>query len=131
MDSSVNFTFGNAQKLINVMMKYFYGTTYTNVALRSNFQYCHCPMDKVLLQHVWKNRHHLTFPIGLYKIFVISWSKQAFDFISGVKMIPAHYETFQKAVRELGSMAPSLPSLLRTTPSSLLTPIEYDYYVWR
>lgn len=124
------FTFGNAQKLINVMMKYFYGTTYTNVALRLNFKYCHCPMDRVLLEHVWDNRKYLTFLLGFKKDFVISWSKQDFDYISGVKVMPGHYETFQNAVRELGIFAPICPTLLGTTILNPLMPIEYDFYAW-
>ncbi|MBR6051389.1 MAG: hypothetical protein IKP68_09350, partial [Clostridia bacterium] len=51
------FKFGNAQKLINMTVKYFYVMTYGNNNIsRDHFQYCHCPVDGQMLKKVWKKR---------------------------------------------------------------------------
>ena len=41
---SGQFTFGNAQKLINIVCKYFYIISYKDSSVREKFKYCHCPM---------------------------------------------------------------------------------------
>ena len=51
-----HFNFGNAQKLINMILKYFFITTYNHEGSRDGFIYCHCPMDQQLLEKVWNNR---------------------------------------------------------------------------
>lgn len=41
------FSFGNAQKLINITVKFMYLAAYSNYApMRSRFQNCHCPLDR-------------------------------------------------------------------------------------
>lgn len=47
------FTFGNGQKLVNMTMKYFYITCYSDDLKKENFRYCHCPVDSIMLQKVW------------------------------------------------------------------------------
>ena len=46
------FTFGNAQKLVNMTAKYFYMITYENKNLRSNFKNADCPMDGIMVNKV-------------------------------------------------------------------------------
>ena len=48
------FSFGNAQKLINMTVKYMYGFCYQNPDLRGGFRYCHCPLDSIMLNKVWQ-----------------------------------------------------------------------------
>ena len=48
------FSFGNAQKLINIMVKHTYSFCYLTPELRENFRYCHCPLDSIMLNEVWK-----------------------------------------------------------------------------
>ena len=60
-DTAGNFSFGNAQKLINMTIKHIYLHTYTIDSLgfpsiRERFRYCHCPMDSIMLQDVWKRK---------------------------------------------------------------------------
>lgn len=50
--SSAHFTFGNAQKLINMSAKYMYMATYGRPELRGRFAACHCPMDAILIRTV-------------------------------------------------------------------------------
>ena len=41
------FSFGNAQKLINITVKFMYLAAYSNYApMRSRFQNCHCPLAR-------------------------------------------------------------------------------------
>ncbi len=47
-DSTGRFTFGNAQKLINITVKFMYISIYANPNLRNKFSYCHCPLDEII-----------------------------------------------------------------------------------
>lgn len=121
-----DFSFGNAQKLINITAKYFYGQCYINQNLRDHFQYCHCPMDSIMLNTVWKNYSEMcgsgkertkVLNEGLDTDregdFLKSWGKEDWE----NEEIPRRYENFQKAVRELSKVQD-------------LYPIEYDYFIW-
>lgn len=46
------FTFGNTQKLINMTAKYMFITCYQNERLRPAFEFCHCPMDSIMVDTV-------------------------------------------------------------------------------
>ena len=109
------FTFGNAQKLINILMKYFYLHSYGNEQEKDNFQFCHCPMDQQLLETVWKNRSKLTEEtrklLGKGEDFLSSWGKEDFS----NNNYPERYIVFQKAIKELAKDK---------------SPLEYDYYIW-
>lgn len=113
------FTFGNAQKLINIIMKYFYICTYNNDTMKKSFRFCHCPMDSQLLNDVWKNRKLLAKPemLGKQKEFVKSWGKEDFDIENGTKVFPERYKRFQEAINELAK-------------AKGLTRLEYDYVIW-
>lgn len=112
-----DFTFGNAQKLINMTAKYLYITCYANSVFRDRFKYCHCPMDRVMLNVVWKkyrekygvNARREKLNEGVAEgNFLKSWGKENWE--DGE--IPRRYINFQKAVQELAGE---------------LYPIEYDY----
>lgn len=49
-----NFTFGNAQKLINMTVKYMYAACYKDEELRKRFETSHCPMDSRMKDKVVK-----------------------------------------------------------------------------
>lgn len=115
-----NFTFGNAQKLINIMMKYFYITTYNDNVSKETFKYCHCPMDQKLLKNIWDkcknlNRNKL---LGKSDYFLKSWGNENFEFdATGKEIYPKRYNLFQQAVRCFAE-------------KDGINPIEYDYCVW-
>ena len=50
-DKDSSFSFGNAQKLINMTAKYMFMATYKRPKLRSKFKYCYCPMDGIMVEH--------------------------------------------------------------------------------
>ena len=113
------FTSGNAQKLINILMKYFYLHSYGNKNEKANFRFCHCPIDQQLLETVWKNRSKLTEEtrksLGKGEDFLSSWGNEDFFENDDKKCFPKRYEVFQKAVKELAKDKSSL---------------EFDYCEW-
>ena len=113
------FTFGNAQKLINIVMKYFYIHSYGNEEEKANYQFCHCPMDSQLLNKVWDRRSELNEDtrklLGKRDEFLKSWGNEDFFSKEGKKDFPKRYVVFQKAVKELSKDKSSL---------------EFDYYEW-
>lgn len=114
------FTFGNAQKLINIMLKYFYISSYRNNNSREKFRFCHCPMDQQLLKKIWNNREKIDSDIilGNYDCFLKSWGKEDFEEDNNGNIVfPKRYKLFQQAVRCLAE-------------KKGLNPLEYDYYVW-
>lgn len=52
-DDDSSFGFGNAQKLINMTAKYIALGIYMDDC-REDFQYCHCPMDGIMVDKVTK-----------------------------------------------------------------------------
>lgn len=52
-DDDSSFGFGNAQKLINMTAKYIALGIYMDDC-REGFQYCHCPMDGIMVDKVTK-----------------------------------------------------------------------------
>ena len=79
-----DFKFGNAQKLINMMDKYFYITIFNDSAKRECFKYCHCPMDRQMIKKVLKKE--------------FSWGTLEFD---NDGKIPKQYIEFLDEVRNL------------------------------
>lgn len=114
------FTFGNAQKLINIMLKYFYISSYKDASLKEKFRFCHCPMDQQLLNYVWINRENLDSDITLGKRqdFLKSWGNEKFEEDeNGKKTYPKRYVLFQQTVRCFAE-------------KENINPLEYDYCVW-
>ena len=117
-----DFTFGNAQKLINMAVKHFYIIYYYCKNVREKFVYCHCPMDSQMLQKVWEEYKSKKVSKILdgwnKKDFTASWGKEDFDQDpSGNKIIPKRYSKFQEYIREV-------------CKSEGMISIEYDYYMW-
>ena len=50
------FTYGNAQKLLNMTAKYMYLSCYFNPKRRFVFRNCHCPMDRKIMDEVIRQR---------------------------------------------------------------------------
>ena len=48
------FSFWNAQKLINMAAKHVYSFCFYDQGLREAFRYCHCPLDSIMVNKVWK-----------------------------------------------------------------------------
>lgn len=115
------FTFGNAQKLINIMVKCFYLHTYGNDNGKKAFRFCHCPMDQQLLDSVWKSRNGLSKStredLGGFANFKRSWGNEQFALNEGKVDFPPRYKAFQKAIKELAD-------------NKKVFPIEYDFFIW-
>lgn len=120
-NSDHQFTFGNAQKLLNMTMKYLYIMCYKNNELRDKFQNCHCPMDGIMIDKVINELKKLksegdssvqqyTQRGYIGKLKGKPWSRLVSD-------DKAVYEQFQKSVKFLAKKQD-------------LYPLEYDYFLW-
>lgn len=113
-NSKVQFNFGNAQKLLNMTMKYLYIMCYKNNELRKNFKNCHCPMDRIMIDKVkreFKSFQREEREKLKGKLKSISWSRLTFE----DKDI---YQQYQEAVKFLAD-------------KENLYPLEYDYFLWK
>ena len=100
------FSFGNAQKLVNMTSKYMYLTTYYVKDSKELFENCHCPMDSIMIDVVKKMSN-------TYKYKDISWSR--LDVIDN--KIPQEYNDFQTEIVKLSKEEGCIP-------------IEFDYLFW-
>lgn len=109
-----SFTFGNCQKLINMTVKYFYIVTYSDPAIRSHFNDCHCPMDNVMIKAIkneLKKDNKSLKDFGVKNDDLKSWSKI-------VNSNTSQYDAFQEIVKYLAQ-------------KQGVSPIEYDYLMWK
>lgn len=117
--SEKEFTFGNAQKLLNMTMKYLYISAYGDTAkeqdYRDRFQFCHCPMDGSMIKTVYQNKEDNTIRDilsrgrkgrGLYSD--TAWSKISADAKNSHNTLAA-YEDFQMAIRSLAKRKKRIP----------------------
>lgn len=110
------FSFGNAQKLINITVKFMYLAAYSNYApMRSRFQNCHCPLDRKMGAHVKREIRKIPkaelpdsileiMERGSWKGFDGTWSQ----------ISRKVYEDYQAVVRYLAA-------------KENLIPLEYDF----
>ena len=118
-ESNGKFSFGNSQKLINMMLKYFYITSYADKDKKELFKFCHCPMDGQILRKVWRKRKSLScnIKIGKYDEFNKGWGNEDFEDTNGKKDFSKRYKIFQQAVRDLAD-------------KENMSPLEFDYHYW-
>jgi len=116
LHSSAIFNFGNAQKLLNMIAKHMFVMCYNNLEERCKFRYCHCPMDSVMLDDVWKRRDELEISMNK-KDFCKSWGHEDFQRVGNILYLPKRYEEFQESIRTLAK-------------KENRSPIEYDFYKW-
>lgn len=112
--NSKGFSFGNAQKLINMTIKYFYIMTYRDESKRELFKNCHCPMDGNMLRIVYDKEKEYINLQGFNEYTFVEKGWGAMDFENG--SIPKRYECFQNCVRK--------------QISTELNSIEYDFNKW-
>jgi len=109
------FTFGNAQKLINMSAKYAYTICLADPTYRERFRFCHCPMDLGMLDKVWY-MHKGKFNekrLGSHDSFCSSWSTETAE----DQTFPDRYNKFQQAVKDI-------------IANTEIYPIEFDYFEW-
>ena len=111
------FKFGNAQKLINMVMKQLYISCYNDPQKRKCFEFCHCPMDTQLMEVVWKKRDEEnleSIKIKKRDEFFKAWSKIE---NTNTNQLPEDYDAFQQAIRKICKKMD-------------IYPLEYDYINW-
>ena len=121
------FSFGNAQKLINMTVKYTYTFCYQNIDLRYRFRYCHCPLDSIMLNKVWKlcekcygGNNQRRENLGKSDEFTKSWGNEGLENGNQPNLteLPKRYTLFQKAVKDLIGQGD-------------IFPVEFDYMEWK
>ena len=128
-EKNQEFTFGNAQKLINMTVKYFFLSAYTRDdydSYRKKFADCHCPMDSIMCQIVKEKfdkdasddakaiKQRYQHGKSTWKGYLnLPWSSMKRDNES----VPVEYSCFQEIVKYLAK-------------KENLIPIEYDYKYW-
>lgn len=124
-DAKDVFSFGNAQKLINMAAKHVYSFCFYDQGLREAFRYCHCPLDSIMVNKVWKiykkrfgqnaRKERLN---GGYN-FLKPWGNegQEENIQPEFSEVPDRYKLFQDAIKEL--------------TGEELYPLEFDYLVWK
>lgn len=126
-DDDSSFGFGNAQKLINMTAKYIALGIYMDDC-REDFQYCHCPMDGVMVEKVitlLEGREDIRETFGLEKrgwkgvLRDTAWSK--------IEKAEEGYDRFQLIVDSLRGDESVLEVLGAQSPVSRL---EFDFCVW-
>lgn len=112
--SQYGFTFGNAQKLVNMTAKYFYMICYNDKSLRKNFKYCHCPMDSRMINVVLDRRGNedkrsIKSNMG--------WSMLGLNDENDENGVSIAYQKFQQIIKEIGD-------------NEQIYPLEVDYKYW-
>ena len=115
-----SFSFGNAQKLINMFVKYFYIKSYDDEDLKQCFQFCHCPMDSKMIDYIWK---HCKQAVRKKSYNSVQWHKSWSNLIFQEGQIPNKYIDFQELVRE--------DCKNYKTDNRTIYPSEYDYIFWQ
>lgn len=100
--SKYGFTYGNAQKLVNMTAKYMYVACYKSDEKRELFSKCHCPMDSTMIKAVkGQLRGKMPeLPDGRRNWSGVSWSKINSKDTKDIYDIEV-YKTFQKAVADI------------------------------
>ena len=112
--SKDGFTFGNAQKLVNMTAKYFYLVCYNNKKIRKNFRYCHCPMDSRMI-HVAIDKYSNKGTLSVKR--EMSWSMLELNDENEEDVVPKEYQEFQQIIKEIGD-------------SNQIYQLEVDYQYW-
>lgn len=120
------FSFGNAQKLVNMSAKYFYISTLgSSKKQREKFKYCHCPMDRKMIKKL-TNKDAIYWEIiheggikNRQEINKKAWSRLK-------KEDKKQYMNYQKGI---GILLKSKFFIEKYKEG--LYPIEADYLMWR
>lgn len=110
-----SFTFGNCQKLINMTVKYFYIVTYSDPTIRSRFNDCHCPMDNVMINMAIKELNKSGKTLANFNTTSANLRKSWSRIVQGNT---SQYDAFQEIVKYLAEQQG-------------VSPIEYDYLMWK
>ena len=126
-----HFCFGNAQKLVNMTVKYFYIMVYNGNLDRSKFESAHCPMDRIMKDTVVKR----------YKAAIEDDLEQKnkrieyFSFAEGGRETKdwsgVAWSKITEQNRELYSKFQTMVSYLCDKDEEIINPIDYDYKYYK
>lgn len=117
------FTFGHAQKVVNMAAKDLFISCYAQPFLRKHFEYCHCPMDQYMIKGILTKCEEKGIKPSQQKSNLkksTTWSGlklKTCDRINDIKEeVPDEYIQFQELVGKLRGE---------------LYPLEYEYINWK
>ena len=120
---SERFTFGNAQKLVNMTAKYMFISSYGDADKRGLFDECDCPMDGSMIAFVKKEFEDYDQLKGFkctkeYEDFInISWDG-CWSKLDLITAIPEPYTRFQKCIKKICELR-----------NYSIMPIEVDFFI--
>ncbi len=125
--NAVSFTYGNAQKLINMTAKYLYIRNYSNPQLAASFKHCHCPLDNQIVKKLKSDaKRGSDLDKSIKKLYsAVNNSEQTKTWRQYLDLpwsscTKERYQFFQKAIRET----------IEKKYNNEITPLEYDYVMW-
>lgn len=121
------FTFGNAQKLLNMAVKYVFSGTYFNRDFRKKFKECHCPIDNRIISTVLQKIKELK-----EKKELDTMPKKFADMVEHIKngFLRTSWSKM-RIVNERNEQYDQLQYLIRQLALiEGLYPLEYDYVHW-
>ena len=123
----VNFTYGNAQKLINMTAKYLYIRNYSNPQLTASFKNCHCPLDNQIVKKLKSDvKRGSDLDKSIKELYsAVNNSEQTKTWRQYLDLpwsscTKERYQFFQKAIRKI----------IEKKYNNEITPLEYDYIMW-
>lgn len=120
------FTFGNAQKLLNMACKYFFILCYNNSSLRECFKSCHCPMDNIMIDAVKREMRKCNYDD--YKSILDNYEKTR----NKKSYVSFLSNSWSKIIREDNDQYKLFQDLVKfLSDKEGVCPLEYDYRMWR
>ncbi|SFL05342.1 hypothetical protein SAMN05216390_10924 [Lachnospiraceae bacterium KH1T2] len=110
------FTFGNAQKLVNMTMKYLYLSYYNNPEISKYFRCCDAPMDSIMM----------TFVYECY--YIINGTDSKKKGVSNPKFKREGWST-QETDKEYQEFQIAIKNIIEKKKLGI-SPIEFDYLFW-
>lgn len=122
------FTFGNAQKLINMTAKYMYISAYANDGIRERFQCCHCPMDSIMVDRLKIKIAENVEADQTFKVRIIQLAKEFNESGKWKTFLSKPWSGITSSNCTQYTLFQSLVSILAQREHIL--PIEFDYKYW-
>ncbi len=122
------FTFGNAQKLLNMACKYFYVLCYNDSSLRERFKSCHCPMDNIMIDVVKLEMRKGNYRYEEYKSILDKYT-ETHNKKSYISFLGKPWSKIIRSDNEQYRLFQDLVKFLSDKKG--VYPLEYDYLMWR
>ena len=126
------FTFGNAQKLVNMTAKYMFIATFERPELRRRFEKCHCPMDSIVVGEVIKQmKGNMPAEGPLVEKLQRKYECRDKKLSKWTVYLKQPWSSMTEDDREQYDLFQELVRYLCGVDDSKLSPIEFDFRTWQ